>query len=113
MDALNEGHRVLKFDSIRSQLLGLVAAAALPFLVTIGVGMWNQTRNMTNQALQGALGEARVVAAQVDDHLGNLESLLIGARHAVSTNPQDVAANDAVLRRMKADLPSYIGEIVV
>lgn len=29
---------------IRAQLLGLVAAAVLPFLVLIGAGLWNQSR---------------------------------------------------------------------
>ena len=102
-----------KFQSIRSQLLGLVAAATLPFLVLLGVGLWNQSRIQEAQALQRALAEARVIAAQVDDHFGNLENLMIGLRHAVSTDPRDVEANDTLLRRLKSELPDYIAEVMV
>jgi len=104
---------VSKFQSIRSQLLGLVAAAALPFLVLLCVGLWNQSRTQQAQALQRALGEARVIAAQVDDHFGNLENLMIGLRRAVSTDARDVEANDALLRRAKSELPDYISDLIV
>ena len=72
---------------IRSQLLGLVAAAAVPFLVLIGVALWNQYRTAQTESLERAYSEARVIAAQIDDHLGNLENLSSGAeprhrRHA-------------------------------
>ena len=102
-----------KFQSIRSQLLSLVAAATLPFLVLLGVGLWNQSRIQQAQALQRALGEARVLATQVDDHFGNLENLMIGLRQAVSTDPRDVEANDALLKRLKSELPGYIAEVMV
>jgi hypothetical protein len=94
-------------------LLGLVAAAALPFLVLIGVGLWNQTRTQQAEALNRALGDARILAAQVDDHLGNVEKLMVGLGHAVSTNPADAAANDAQLRSLKTELPDFIADITV
>jgi hypothetical protein len=56
---------------IRSQLLGLVAAAAVPFLVLIGVALWHQYRTVRAESLERAYSEARVVAAQIDDRLGN------------------------------------------
>jgi diguanylate cyclase (GGDEF)-like protein/PAS domain S-box-containing protein len=98
---------------IRAQLLGLVAAAVLPFLVLLGVGLWKQSRTEQAEALSRALGDARVLAAQVDDHLGNLENLMIGLGHAVSTNPADAAANDTLLRSLKAELPDFIADITV
>jgi HAMP domain-containing protein len=98
---------------IRAQLLGLVAAAVLPFLVLIGAGLWNQSRTEQAQALNRVLGDARVLAAQVDDHLGNLQNLMVGLGHAVSTNPADAAANDALLRKLKAELPDFIADITV
>ena len=60
-----------------------------------------------------ALGDARILAAQVDDHLGNLENLMVGLGHAVSTNPADAAANDALLHGLKAELPDFIADIIV
>ena len=104
---------VAKFTGIRSQLLGLVAAAALPFLVLIGAGLWNQFRTEQAEALNRALGEARVLAAQLDDHFGNLENLMLGLSRAVSTNPADAAANDTLLRGLKAELPRFISDVTV
>ena len=84
---------------IRSQLLGLVAAAAVPFLVLIGVALWNQYRAAQTESLERAYSEARVIAAQIDDHLGNLENLALGLSRAVGVGPADTAANDALLIR--------------
>ena len=72
--------------SIRSRLLGLVLATVIPFTGLIGFGLWNQWRSDQAAALQRAVDEARLLAAQVDDHIGNLESLLAGLSAAVSTN---------------------------
>jgi diguanylate cyclase (GGDEF)-like protein/PAS domain S-box-containing protein len=104
---------VAKFMGIRSQLLGLVAAAVVPFLVLIGVGLWNQSRTEQAEALNRALGESRVLAAQIDDHIGNLENLMLGLSRAVSTNPADATANDVLLGGLKAELPGFISDIVV
>jgi hypothetical protein len=104
---------VARFTGIRSQLLGLVAAAVAPFLVLIGVGLWNQSRTEQAEAKNRALAEARVLAAQLDDHIGNLENLMLGLSRVVSTDPADAAANDTLLSGLKAELPSYISDIVV
>jgi hypothetical protein len=98
---------------IRSQLLGLVGAAAVPFLVLIGVALWNQYRTVQTESLERAYSEARVVAAQIDDHLGNLENLTLGLSRAVGLNPADTAANDALLSELRAQLPGLISDIAV
>ena len=74
---------------IRSQLLGLVAAAAVPFLLLIVVALWNQYRTVQAESLERAYTEARVVAAQIDDHLGNLENLTLGLSHAIGLTPDE------------------------
>jgi len=56
-----------------------------PFLAVICVGLWGQLRDDQNQAVERALGEARLLAIQVDDHIGSLEYLLTGLGRAVST----------------------------
>ena len=101
------------FQSIRLRLLGLVLAAVVPFTALIGLGIWDQWRMEQAQALQYALSEARSVAAQVDDHVGNLENLLAGLVQAISTNPADADANDAMLARAMAEQPAYIGNITL
>jgi Cache domain len=99
---------------IRSQLLGLVAAATVPFLVLIGVALWTiQYRLAQTEALDRAYSEARIIAAQIDDHLGNVENLALGLSRAVGFSPGDTAANDALLSGLKAELPGFISDIAV
>ena len=98
---------------IRSQLLGLVAAAALPFLVLIGVALWNQYVTAQRETLERAYSEARVLAAQVDDHIGNLENLTLGLSRALNLDAADTAANDAILEGLRAQLPGFISDVAV
>jgi HAMP domain-containing protein len=98
---------------IRSQLLGLVAAAAVPFLVLIGVALWIQYRTAQSEALDRAYSEARLIAAETDDHLGNLENLTLGLSHAIGVMPADTPANDALLSDVKTRLPGFISDITV
>jgi diguanylate cyclase (GGDEF)-like protein/PAS domain S-box-containing protein len=99
--------------SIRSQLLGLVLATVVPFTALIGFGVWKEWQSDQAAAMALAVNEARLLAAQVDDHLGNLENLLIGLSRAVSTNPSDSKANDLLLRQLKAELPKYISNVLL
>jgi diguanylate cyclase (GGDEF)-like protein/PAS domain S-box-containing protein len=99
--------------SIRSQLLGLVLATVVPFTALIAAGLWSQWQTDQAAAVHRARDEARLIAAQVDDHIGNLANLLSGVALAVSTDPADTAANDALLRRVKAELPDFVGNISV
>jgi diguanylate cyclase (GGDEF)-like protein/PAS domain S-box-containing protein len=94
-------------------MLGLVVATAVPFIALIGIGLWNQWRNDYATAVGLALDEARLLAAQVDEHIGNLDNLMAGLSRAVSWNPADIAANDALLRRVKPELPDYVANIMV
>src|SRR4051812_36289791 len=98
---------------IRSRLLGLMLATVIPFTALIGGGLWTQWRNDQATAAERAIAEARLLAAQVDDHLGNLESLMTGLSRAVSVDPADTAANDAVLKQLKSELPAFISNIFV
>src|SRR5436305_11789526 len=100
-------------SSIRTRLLGLVIATGIPFTALIGAGLWNQWRIDQASAIERALNEARLLAAQVDDHIGNLDNLMMGLSRAVSANPADVLANDAVLQKVKAELPSFVGNVLV
>jgi diguanylate cyclase (GGDEF)-like protein/PAS domain S-box-containing protein len=97
--------------SIRSRLLALVVATVVPFIILIGAGLWSQWQTDETTAIQQTMSEARLLAALVDDHIGNLENLLIGLSRAVSTNPVDRTKNDALLREVKGEEPQSVGEI--
>src|SRR6202011_6158074 len=98
---------------IRTRLLGLVIATVVPFTALIGGGLWNQWRADQAQAIRSAQIEARLLAARVDDQIGELDNLLIGLGRAVSTKPEDIQANDAALRHVKSELPDYIGNLLL
>src|SRR5438132_1251195 len=99
--------------SIRSQLLGLVIATVVPFSALIGIGLWSQWRSDQAAAIQRATNEARLLAAQVDDYISKLDNLLTGLSLAVSPDPADTRQNDALLRRLRRDLPSLVSNVLV
>src|ERR1700681_1166099 len=99
--------------SIRSRLLVLVLATVVPFMALVGAGLWSQWRADQATAIERALNEARLLAAQLDDHLSNLQNLLVGLSRAVSTNPADAGANDALLRQIKTKMPDFLGNILL
>jgi diguanylate cyclase (GGDEF)-like protein/PAS domain S-box-containing protein len=103
--------RVLR--SIRSRLWALVIATIIPFTVLIGAGIWIRWWSDQATAIAQAISEARLLAVQIDDHIGNLENLLTGLSEAVSTDPLDTAANDALLRKVKGELPDYNSHIAI
>src|SRR6202790_15038 len=109
----SDGDRPMLLRSIRSRLLVLVLATVVPFVALVGIGLWSQWQEDQAAAIERALNEARLLAAQLDDHLSNLENLLAGLSQAVSTNPADTSANDAVLRQTKAKLPDFVGNILL
>ena len=97
--------------SIRSRLIGLVLATVVPFLGLIGAGLWDQWRSDQAAAIARSVDEARLLAAQVDDHLGNVENLLIGLSRAVSWDAADIGANDALLAQIRSEQPDFVGGI--
>ena len=101
------------FGGIRSRLLLLVIATVVPFTALIGFALWAQWKADQALALQSALIEARRVADQIEDEIGNLENLLAGLSRAVSLDVADKTRNDALLREVKSELPSYVSNILL
>ena len=103
--------RVLR--SIRSRLWVLVIATIIPFTVLIGAGIWIRWWSDQATVIAQAISEARLLAVQIDDHIGNIENLLTGLSEAVSTDPRDAAANDALLRKIKGELPDFYSHVAI
>ena len=99
--------------SIRSRLLVLVLATVVPLLALVGAALWSQWREDEAAAIERALNESKLLAAQLDDHISDLENLLVGLSRAVSTNPADLATNNALLRQIKTKLPTFIANMRV
>ena len=91
----------------------LVLATVVPFMALDGAGLGSHWRVDRAAAVARARNEARLLAAQLDDHISNLENLLAGLSAAVSTNPADTGANDALLRQIKTKLPNFAANILL
>src|SRR5262249_37775404 len=109
----SNGSETSMVRGIRSRLLGLVIATVVPLTALIGVGLWNQWRADQAAAIERALDEARLLAAQVDHIVSNLDNLMLGLSRAVSWDPADTPANDVLLRRAKVELPSFVAHIFI
>ncbi len=68
--------------------------------------LWMQWRSDRAAAAEHAVNEARLFAAQIDDHIGAIENLLSVLAQAVSVEPADRSANDALLRKVRSELPN-------
>src|SRR3979411_2274089 len=60
-----------------------------------------------------AAGQARAVAAGGADGLGNIASVLSALLPVVSTDSKNQELNEAKLRRIKDELPPYVGNILL
>jgi len=99
--------------SIRSRLLGLAFAAVFPLAVVMMAALWLQWRSDRDTATEHAVNEARLLAAQVDDRIGAIEDLLSVVGQAVSFDPADRSANNALLRKVRSELPTGSSQILL
>jgi hypothetical protein len=91
----------------------LAAAAALALAALVTTALWSRSRVEHTDARHRALGAARSIAHKIDAQFVSLEILLSRLSAKVSTNPTDVDANDALLRREKSELPESIANILL
>jgi diguanylate cyclase (GGDEF)-like protein len=96
------------FSSIRSRLLGLALAAVIPLAALMAGALWIQWQNDRAAAAEHAVNEARLLAAQVDDHIGDIESLLSVLGQSVSYDPEDFRENDILLQKVRRELLSNV-----
>ena len=52
-------------------------------------------------------------AARIDDHINDVNTLLLVIGKMISTNPADAEKNDVILSKVKTDLPSYLNNILL
>ena len=98
---------------IRTRLNLLVLAATLPLLVLAGIFLWNRLSDEYAKAKVDAVEAAQLAAARIDAHLNDISHLLLVIARTVSRDPGDVEKNDAMLRSIRVDLPSYVNNILV
>ena len=105
--------RLRPSQSIRVAILLLVLVAVLPLLAIIGFNIYAKFADEREEAETRALTVVRLLSARVDDHLVEVQSLLLALSKMVSSNPADLASNDALLASIRAELPDYYSNLNV
>jgi PAS domain S-box-containing protein len=98
-------------NGILPRLLGLTLATVLPFTALFGGVLWDQWREDDVDARREVQIKTQIIASEVDYQLNSLAVFLSGLSRALSTDPADASANDAKLRRVKAEWPSHLGKV--
>ena len=75
--------------------------------------LWSQWQSDRAAATEHAAHEARILASEVDDHISALQNLLSVLVQAVSYDPADRSANDALLRKAKRELSDFDSHILL
>ena len=73
--------------------------------------LWSQWQSDRVAATERAAHEARILASEVDDHISALQNLLSVLAKAVSYDPADRSANDALLRKVQEELSGFDSHI--
>ena len=97
--------------SLRTRLMLLVVALAMPFLLYMAALAWTQAVEENNEALEHAEALAGMVAARVDEFVDDTDVLMRLVAHA--TGDPSPAAVQRYLDSLRGDLPPYIGDVAV
>jgi signal transduction histidine kinase/DNA-binding response OmpR family regulator len=98
---------------IRTRLLVLVTAAALPLLILAAIFLWDRFNEDYVNNRTAAIRAAHTAAARIDDHINDVDTLLRVIGKMISIDPVDAEKNDKILSSAKADLPSYLNNILL
>jgi diguanylate cyclase (GGDEF)-like protein/PAS domain S-box-containing protein len=98
---------------IRGRLVLLVLALGLPFLGYVAFSATEQVAQERDIAKERNLAFARIIAARLDDYVGDLNQLLATLSYVVPTAPEVTAENDALLRRLGPNLPSHVNNVAI
>ncbi len=85
------------FFGIRARLILLVLAAVVPLLLLIAFRAKQQITLERADVLEHIQVRARLIAARLDDQLSNIDTLLLGLSHVVTSDPASIDKNKARL----------------
>src|ERR1041385_1005625 len=108
--------RLLRYVSslgIRGRLVLLVLALGLPFLGYVAISAAEQVARERDVAKERSLAIARIVAAWLDDYVGDVNQLLATLSAVAPTARESVAENDALLRGLGPNLPSHVNNLAI
>ncbi len=98
---------------VRARLLLLVLALGLPFLAYIALSSIDEAHAGRELAKERSLAVAKVVAARLDDYVGDINQMLATLSHVAATGPEHATENNAILAELRPDLPSYVNNVSI
>jgi diguanylate cyclase (GGDEF)-like protein/PAS domain S-box-containing protein len=99
--------------SIGMRLALLAFGLGLPFVVYVGGSAARQAAHERDEARQRTLFLARLFAVRIDDYVSDLAGALTLVGYGARMDAGSAAANDAFLRRIRAELPRAISNVAV
>jgi diguanylate cyclase (GGDEF)-like protein/PAS domain S-box-containing protein len=114
--ASGAGHRILKRMAnlgIRGRLVLLALALGLPILAYVAYSAGEQMRQERELAKERNLAFARIVAARLDDYVGDVNQILATLSHVVDARVEATAHNDALLSDLRPNLPSHVSNLAI
>ena len=93
---------------IRERLVILVLSMLLPWIALFATTYASYQRDHDRDARNRLRDLAIQVGARVDDQLGTIEGLLVAIAEGASSDTSAISRNDAILRRLKGELPPYV-----
>src|SRR5215831_15691450 len=98
---------------IRERLVLLVLAMLLPWIAIFATTYASFQRDLERDTRVRLRDLAVQVGARVDDQLGTVEGLLVAIAEGASADTASIARNDAILRRLRGELPPYITNLAL
>jgi len=98
---------------IRERLVLLVLAMLLPWIALFATTYASYQRDLERDTRGRLRDVASQVGARVDDQLGTVEGLLLAVAEGASADTGSIARNDAILRRLRGELPPYITNLAL
>ena len=103
--------RIRASIGLRVALLAL--GLGLPFVVYVGGSAARQAAHERDEARQRTLSLARLFAVRIDDYVSDIAGALTLVGYGARMDAAGVAANDAFLHRIRADLPRAINNVAI
>jgi diguanylate cyclase (GGDEF)-like protein/PAS domain S-box-containing protein len=104
---------VVRSLGIRARLVALVLVVALPFACYVVFEAIAAAKDVKREVGLRNEALASVIAARLDDHVGDVNQLLATLSHIVSSEADQAPTNDRLLGDVKADAPAFVRNLVV
>src|SRR3954453_23814487 len=103
----------LAAGGIRERLVRRGPGMLLPWIAIFATTYASYQRDLERDTHARLRGLAAQGGARVDDQLGSVEGVLVARAGGAGPGPAAIARNDAILRRLRGELPPYITNLAL